>query len=80
MDFLEIKADENGINPEEKLFEKEMAIDLYNEYTTKLKGLELEVFKLRIKGYTNTEISKKLNKNIKAINNAITRIKKKYNK
>jgi len=37
------------------------------------------VFKLKARGYTNVEISKILNTTVKAINNAITRIKKKYN-
>lgn len=80
LDFLEIKADENAINPEEMLIDIESTNELYNNIKSNLKGIELDVFKLKIKGYTNIEIAEKLNKPVKSINNAITRIKKKYNK
>jgi len=80
IDYLEIKEDENGINPEELLIEFESKNELYNKFNTELKGIELEVFKLKAQGYTNKEISDKLKKSTKSINNAITRIKKKYNK
>jgi len=79
LDFLEIKEDEKGVNPEKILIEQENLKNIYDKYITKLKGLELEVFKLKARGYTNVEISKILNTTVKAINNAITRIKKKYN-
>lgn len=80
IDYLEIKEDKNGINPEEKLIEIESTNDLYNKFSAKLKGLELEVFKLKARGYNNREIAEILNKPVRAVNNAITRIKKKYNK
>lgn len=80
IDYLEIKEDKNGINPEKKLIEIESANDLYNKLSTELKGIELDVFKLKAKGYNNKEISEILNKTVRAVNNAITRIKKKYNK
>ena len=80
LDFLEIKADENAINPEKILIDIESTNELYNNIKSNLKGIELDVFKLKIKGYTNIEIAEKLNKPVKSINNAITRIKKKYNK
>lgn len=80
LDFLEIKADEEGFNPEEILIDIETTNELYNNIKSKLKGLELDVFILKAKGYTNIEIAEKLNKTIKSINNAITRIKKKHNK
>ncbi len=80
IDYLEIKEDENGINPEELLIDFESTNELYNKIKSQLKGLELEVFKLKSIGYTNTEIARKLNRTVKAVNNAVTRIKKKYNK
>ena len=80
INLLEIKADENCINPEEIILETETISDLYNKFSDELKGLELEVFKLKFKGYSNKEIALKLNKSSKTINNAVTRIKKKYNK
>ena len=80
LDFLEIKEDENGINPEEILIDIETTNEVYNNIKTQLKGIELDVFKLRVKGYSNIEIAEKLNKTVKSVNNAITRIKKKYNK
>lgn len=80
IDFLEIKADENSINPEEILIETENISELYNKFIDELKGLELEVFKLKFQGYSNKEVASRLNKTSRAINNAVTRIKKKYNK
>ena len=73
LDFLEIKEDKNGINPEEILVDLESTKELYDKIKSQLKGLELDVFKLKAKGYTNTEIAKKLNRTVKAI---IIKIKK----
>lgn len=78
--FLEVKEDEKAINPEEKILEDENLKSIYLKYSKNLKGLELQVFNLKLKDYRNIEIAKILNTNVKAINNAVTRIKKKYNK
>ena len=80
IDYLEVKEDEKGINPERIFIDIESSNELYTKLNSELKGIELEVFKLKAKGYNNCEIATILNKSIKSINNAITRIKKKYNK
>jgi len=80
INYLEIKADEKAINPEQQIIENEEVIKTYEKCINSLKGLELNVFILKIKGMTNEEIASKLDKPIKSINNAITRIRKKYNK
>ena len=79
MDYLEIKEDENAINPEREIIAKETLIEAFNECINNLKGLELDVFKLKVNGMTNKEIAIYLNKPLKAINNALNRIRKKYN-
>ena len=80
INYLEIKADEKAINPEQQIIENEEVIKTYEKCINSLKGLELNVFILKIKGMTNEEIASKLDKPIKSISNAITRIRKKYNK
>ena len=43
----------------------------------KLSSIEQEVFKLKYKNYTTKEIAIIIGKNIKAVNNALERIRKK---
>jgi len=80
INYLEIKADEKAISPEQQIIENEDVMETYEKCINNLKGLELTVFILKIKGMTNEEIASKLDKPIKSISNAITRIRKKYNK
>lgn len=80
INYLEIKADEKAINPEKHMVDNEELLESYNKCVKNLKGLELNVFLLKMKGMTNKEIAIYLNKSIKSINNAISRVRKKYNK
>ena len=52
-------------------------MDLIQE---KLTDFELEVFKMKVKGYSFEEIAKDLNKDIKSIYNTFQRIKVKIKK
>lgn len=80
INYLEIKENEKAINPEQQMIEKENILETYDKCVKNLKGLELNVFLLKIKGMTNKEIADYLHKPIKSIGNAINRIRKKYNK
>ncbi len=60
-------------NCEEQQSQKEM----YNLMISKLSDSEKEIFKLKIKNYNNSEICILTGKNLKAVNNALSRIRKK---
>ncbi|MGL4534447.1 MAG: sigma-70 family RNA polymerase sigma factor [Fusobacteriaceae bacterium] len=64
-------------NPEELYLSKEKmeGLKLYSEQN--FSSFEREVFHLLIKGYSYREISEKLEKNLKTIDNTIQRIKRK---
>ncbi|MGL5989823.1 sigma-70 family RNA polymerase sigma factor [Cetobacterium sp.] len=63
--------------PEQILISKEL-IKLMEKYLKdNLSGLEKDVFLYMVKGYSYLEIAKELNKEAKAIDNSIQRIKKK---
>lgn len=77
LEQLNIK-DETIKTPEEETIENYELNMIYNKIKNNLKGIELSVFKLKIEGYTNKEISKILNKDLKSIRNAIQRIRKNH--
>ncbi len=64
-------------NPEEIILSKEKVADLDRYSKEKFSESEREVFLLLIKGYSYREISEKLDKNLKTIDNTIQRIKRK---
>lgn len=64
-------------NPEEIILSKEKVADLDKYSREKFSESEREVFLLLIKGYSYREISEKLDKNLKTIDNTIQRIKRK---
>ena len=70
-DSLDIEYNFLGNDNENKL------MDLIQE---KLTDFELEVFKMKVKGYSFEEIAKDLNKDIKSIYNTFQRIKVKIKK
>lgn len=63
--------------PEEILVNKEKTNYLISDIKRILSDLEYKIFDLYIQGYTYVDIAKKLNKNEKAIDNALQRIRKK---
>ncbi len=77
LNYLDLKADDNSIEPLNLIINNEQQKEIINTFTNKLKGIELKVFNLKKIGYTNIEIANKLNINIKSVLNAVSRIKKK---
>lgn len=67
-------------NPEEMIIEKESIRELLKKINAMLSDLERQVLKLRIKGLSYKEITKILNLQTKAVDNAIQRIRKKIDK
>ena len=66
-------------NPEEAYIDSESEIELKNKIFESLSSLESNVLKLYLDGYSYNEISVKIDKNVKTIDNAIQRIRKKLN-
>lgn len=72
----EIMKDEMS-DPSIKLIDKENLEEILETARNVLTDFELKVFNLKIEGYDNTEISKRLNKNNRSIENTMFRIKQK---
>ena len=77
---LEERIGDNSYNPEYKLFEHETEEELINGFKHVLTDLEEEVFMLKISGFNYKEIAELLDKDSKAIDNALQRIKIKLKK
>lgn len=71
---------DNSYNPEEILFNGENEKDLVKEVSNILTDFEAQVFELKINGFDYKEIAEILDKDIKAIDNALQRIKVKIKK
>lgn len=81
LSILDFVSDETN-NPEYGILLKESKKELLEIVRKNLTDFELAVFNLRIDGYGNSDIAKKLDKDVKSIDNTIQRIKnklKKYN-
>ena len=76
MNINEILKDENS-DPSIQLLDKESIDEILNDSKKILTSFEYDVFKLKIEGYSNEEISIKVNKDKKAIENTMFRIKSK---
>ena len=70
--FIEIVPD-----PESKVIEDESAVELKQVILDLLSAFEASVLDLYLEGYTVKEISEKLGKNIKSVDNAVVRIRNK---
>ena len=62
------------------MFDQERIDDITNEFRKELTNLEEEVFVMRINGFNYKEIAELLEKDPKAIDNALQRIKSKLKK
>lgn len=71
---------DNSYNPEEILFNIENEKDLIKDVSKILTDFEVQVFELKINGFDYKEIAEILDKDIKAIDNALQRIKLKIKK
>ena len=67
----------DNISPETDLISEENTNELTNEIFSKLSSFEKQVVQYYLKGYNYIDISRKLNKDSKSIDNALSRIKKK---
>ena len=80
-----IEVDKNEIidsgvrNPEEDYINNESETELKDRISTSLSVLENSILKFYLDGYSYNEISVKIDKNVKTIDNAIQRIRKKLN-
>jgi len=77
--ILDTLEDKNAIQPDEALILNEEIDEQYNLINNNLSEFELKVFMLKKQGYPNDEIAKRLQKNMKSVSNALSRIKKKKN-
>ena len=75
--FYEIFKDETS-DPSALLIDKEEANDIIARIKAKLSEGENEIFELRLKGLSNSEIASLLDKDRKNIENTMYRINKKY--
>ncbi len=71
-----IKDNKNNM-PEKKLIADLNYETTYNKIFEKLVGIERQVFKLKAQNYSTKEIAILIGKNVKAVNNALERIRKK---
>ncbi|MBO5926287.1 MAG: sigma-70 family RNA polymerase sigma factor [Clostridia bacterium] len=64
-------------NPEEEILKKEGVSELYKIFATNLSKTEMTILNLYLKGLSYAEISEITAKNVKAIDNALQRTRKK---
>lgn len=76
----DVLSDNNENNPLEKITRNESFQELIKEIKNVLSNKEYEVFNLKISGLNNKEIALLVNKNLKQVDNTMTRIKSKIKK
>lgn len=69
--------EDGRFRPEEMFIANESEIELFNDIKKVLSKNEFEIFKLYIQGYSYSDISIKVNKSQKSVDNSIQRLKKK---
>jgi RNA polymerase sporulation-specific sigma factor len=74
VNILDFVYDDND-NPENEILSEESNREFKKSISSILTEAELEVFNLRIKGYSNKEIAGILNKDVKSVDNTVQRIK-----
>ena len=65
------------LDPEKNVIESERETELIEKMKGNLSGLEFKILSLYLEGYSYAEIGYKTGKNVKAIDNALQRIRKK---
>ncbi|MBR1969390.1 MAG: RNA polymerase sporulation sigma factor SigH [Clostridia bacterium] len=78
--LLDIIGPGENLNPEEIIINKEKANILEVKMNQSLSKFELLVVSLYLEGYSYTQIAKALRKDTKSIDNALQRIKRKFEK
>ncbi len=72
-----LESDENSVNPEKILIQKEVISDFYKELRNNLSEFENKVLELYLEGENYVSIAQVLNKSPKSIDNALQRIRQK---
>lgn len=75
--FIESFLDKSPQNPEAIIIDKEDLSGIENKINNTLSKLELNVLIYYLDGYSYQQIAEKIDKDVKAVDNAIQRIKKK---
>ncbi|WP_412733830.1 RNA polymerase sporulation sigma factor SigH [Heyndrickxia acidicola] len=78
--LLDIIPGDNGLGPEEMIIGQERANDLAGKIISMLSGLERKVLALYLDGLTYEEMSEHLKQPLKAIDNALQRVKRKLSR
>ena len=78
--LLDIIPGDNGLDPEEMIIGQERANDLAGKIISMLSGLERKVLALYLDGLTYEEMSDHLKQPLKAIDNALQRVKRKLSR
>ncbi len=90
--FVSLSGDENydvdkseiasttEFDPETEYINEESEIELNNKIKDSLSKLEYEIFTYYLSGYSYLEIASKIGKEVKTVDNAVQRIKKKIEK
>lgn len=75
--LLDVIEEVRSIDPEELLVNQEELVDMELKLSELLSGLERDVLHLYLDGRSYQEISVKLNRHVKSIDNALQRVKRK---
>lgn len=78
--LIDILKDLKAINPEELVIKQEALFDIELKMKEILTDLERNVLMFYLNGQSYKEMSKEFNRSVKAIDNALTRVKKKLEK
>lgn len=78
--LLDVVTSSNELDPEEVIISQEEHNDIEVKISELLTDLEREVLLLYLEGQTYKEISGEFNRSVKAIDNALTRVKRKLEK
>lgn len=84
--YLDFDADKtvavtsNVVDPEVRYIDKETELELVNQITEVLSKYENKILKYYLQGYSYEEIAKITEKDVKSIDNALQRIRKKITK
>lgn len=78
--LMDMVTSSKELNPEELMISKEEVKIIENKITEMLTDFEQGVLKLYLDGHSYKEISSEFNRSLKAIDNALTRVKRKLEK
>ena len=77
LEALEVSSLEQTISPEEEIIIAEQLAELEEKIQTRLSGFEQQALTLYLSGHSYTEISQLLHTPLKAVDNALQRVRRK---